>query len=107
MVIDPEDREQVKRLLRAYFLLGDFAASVQPEEVESMQAALREFANPKPPKPDEPTGLGAVGEDAEGGKWVHVESRTGWWWRNSAGETCRWPDVDAVRELSAGVEVES
>jgi len=54
VVIDPEDREQVKRLALAYcktFAAGDSivdrALSVCADQ---MQTALREFADPKPPK---------------------------------------------------------
>jgi hypothetical protein len=60
VVIDPEDREQVDRLVRSYHNQNLFSV------VDDMQAALREFADPKPPKPAEPTGLGAVVEDADG-----------------------------------------
>lgn len=67
--------------------------------------ALRYFADPKPPKPDEPTGLGAVVEDAEGGKWVRIVSSAGWWWRsNRTSRNLRWSAVDAVRVLSEGVQ---
>ena len=101
VVIDPEDREQVERLELIY-LSDEHDECI--DTVECMQAALREFANPKPPKPEEPTGLGAVVEDDEGSKWVRVESRTGWWWRNSDGGTRRWDDIDAVRVLGEGVQ---
>ena len=50
-VIDPEDRQQVGRLVALCNFL--------PRVIE-MQAALREFANPTPPRPDEPGTWGVV-----------------------------------------------
>ncbi|GAA2007866.1 hypothetical protein [Nocardioides kribbensis] len=56
VVIDPEDREQVERLLSAYWVErnpedpGD--ARRYPGYVSDLQAALREFANPTPLKPE-------------------------------------------------------
>lgn len=75
-MISPEDREAVERLLSAYL---DNAGGVRPYDhpphfIDSMQAALREFANPKPPKPDEPQGLGARATDRGGLEWA---ARTG------------------------------
>lgn len=64
VVIDPEDREQVERLVRAYLDCGDGIAELSTEPWSlpgmRMRQSLREFANPTPPKPPEPTGLGAV-----------------------------------------------
>jgi hypothetical protein len=97
VVIDPEDREQ------AMLLYGLYYRNMPGPGVDQMQAALREFANPKPPKPEEPTGFGAVAEDAEGEWWVRITVPTGAWWRNSRGLTRVWRDIDAVRVLSEGV----
>jgi len=63
VVIDPEDPEALDRLWR----LHDTALDAYPLRVVNRRelafaAALREFADPKPPKPEEPTGLGAVVE---------------------------------------------
>src|SRR5690348_2045025 len=69
-VIDPGDREAVRRVLK---LFGQQFTAWTPEldsNVTKLQAALREFANPTPPKPEEPTGLGAVVEDRDGIRWV-------------------------------------
>jgi hypothetical protein len=57
-----------------------------------------------PPKPAEPTGLGAVVEDAEGRRWVFTGDRdaVGSWWL-CADDPSRWPDIAAVRVLSEGV----
>jgi hypothetical protein len=59
-VIDPEDREQVKEIVRL---------SALPIAWTALRDALREFASPTPPKPDEPQGLGAVVRDDEGDLW--------------------------------------
>jgi hypothetical protein len=51
VVIDPEDREQVERLYRAiYRAFGDDPSDYSPDDERDMQAALREFADPKPPR---------------------------------------------------------
>lgn len=100
VVIDPEDREQVERLH------GLYLAARETTSKGDLQVALREFANPTPPKPDEPTGLGAVVEDAEGERYVRHgsasldESVT---WCNSTGAGRSWERVNAVRVLSEGV----
>lgn len=74
-VIDFEDREQAERLVqalkRAYW--GDDASKVSSSLVNAMQAALREFADPKPPRPEEPVAVGALVTDHDGEMWVrHV-----------------------------------
>lgn len=57
------------------------------------------------PKPDEPTGLGAVVEDVEGQFWVR--DQRGWWigGEQSIGRrsTPHWHVVNAVKVLSEGV----
>lgn len=70
----------------------------------AMQAALREFADPKQPRPEEPTGLGAVVEDDKGNVYVRHPA-TG----NEANAWCDpigcgrpWSRVNAVRVLSEG-----
>ena len=102
VVIDPEDAEQVQRLWDIYIEQND----VHPT-MGGLPAALREFAAPTPPKPDEPQGLGAVVEDAEGALFVRtvlpVEDadvlNKPW----SNGPVRRhWQVVDAVRVLSHG-----
>lgn len=110
-VISPEDREQVERLAQAY--LDKFGGGHPAEAIaDQMQAALREFANPKPPKPDEPTGLGAVVEDADGVLWVRTDHRISTSHRNpwirqdatgTGSDKRHWLGVDAVRVLSEGV----
>ena len=109
VVIDPEDREQVKRLTEMYRSV-DNSIGWGP-----LQAALREFADPKPPKPEEPTGLGAVVEDVVGVRWVRTESKPnigGTVWTSAfhvtladKAELREYVDIDAVKVLSEGVTV--
>lgn len=118
VVIDPEDREQVERLVGGLMNVNFW--SVIPAEAEGithrtgqMQAALREFADPRPPKLEEPTDLGAVVEDEEGVLWVRAgdshggrlsdnwrrvvtQGDDGWW--------SEWRNIAAVRVLSEGVQ---
>lgn len=64
--IDPADREQIDRLRDLLPIDWNLYQPDDPdlgqEASDAIQAALREFADPKPPKPDEPLGLGAVVE---------------------------------------------
>lgn len=120
VVIDPEDYGQAQRLRD----LIDAAESATMDDfgmdedgcrlwaVNAVRIALREFANPTPPKPEEPTGLGAVVEDAEGRKWMRAGTDPGDCWRR-AGIRCstdgiagwtQYADIAAVRVLSEGVQ---
>lgn len=104
VVIDPEDAEQVERLWRAWTTLAPDHRLAQ----DCMQAALREFARPTP-RIEEPQGLGAVVEDAEGDLWIRVvPAQLKYAWRpsgttSSYEDTRYWPKVNAVRVLSHGV----
>ena len=115
VVIDPEDREQVERLLLGY---AGWKGSdkVDDNYVYDMQAALREFASPTPPRPEEPQGLGAVVEDEEGARWIKIDLHSNcndwvdlgahkWTPTNGERETIRhhYRDITAVRVLSEGV----
>jgi hypothetical protein len=111
VVIDPEDREQVERLYGLMWSVGTVShergrltEAEQREDADDLQAALREFANPKPA---EPTGLGAVVEDEAGLRWVHYLGRVGWKWCGSGPNhdgVRDYADIDAVRVLSEGVQ---
>jgi hypothetical protein len=100
VVIDPEDAEQVERLASALFDVCAYSATHSPIK---LAAALREFARPTPPRPEEPTGLGAVVEDAEGKRWVRsvVTPARPWYTRNKSKP---WDEIVAVRVLSEGVQ---
>lgn len=147
VVIDPEDREQVERLLATYHD-WKWARERSEASINDMQAALREFANhaesepeplpdglvlskdgdllnwrgenyvrqkvspPTPPKPDEPTGLGAVVEDAMGRRWVRVLHgpahpglipSEGPWKIERFTVRELWDGIDVARVLSEGV----
>jgi hypothetical protein len=117
VVIDPEDRAAVERLRD----LWDAAHEVQEGRAPSpahkgnrgncLQAALREFANPTPPKPEEPLGRYAVVIDADNREWVR--GHDGQWHlshpalkRKPYSEFVQrsWGRIDAVRVLSEGVQ---
>ncbi len=104
VTIDYEDREQVERIV-AILHDGDpwFGGGPnQPTHTSLLQKALREFADPKPPKPVEPLGLGAVIEDDEGDYWVRLETGT-WAYQSNAGGGVKWRELHVVRVLSEGV----
>jgi hypothetical protein len=88
VVIDPEDREQVERLARDHHASGHIAAWGAMHEntraglVDEMQAALREFANPKPPCGASLT-LGKAGalyrcSEVEGHDGPHLDGTCTW-----------------------------
>jgi hypothetical protein len=70
----------------------------KPGDVDDMQAALREFANPRDPKPDEPQGLGAVVQREDGIRWVRGER--GWTNLDAQGRFLNWSNWSEVNELS-------
>lgn len=107
-LIDPEDREQVERL---WDLFRDTA---DDDARDGMQAALREFANPTPPKPEEPTGLYARIKDGKGGTWVRTAEQASVWRRESQNlsgqrylipqDGCEnYANIDVAEVLSEGV----
>jgi hypothetical protein len=107
VVIDPEDREQVAEVVRA--IRGERRVSSSSLAVENAQKGLRSLL--APPKPPEPTGLGAVVEDARGCVWVRAgndETPGKDPWRGTSGEHIGWWSpwgrIDAVRVLSEGVQ---
>ncbi len=110
VVIDAEDREQVERLA---MLLVREKATLSDRGVwhSGLAAALREFASPTPPKPDEPLGLGAVVEDTKGEKWIRVNIEADlprpWAAQGNVGGNmsgwCAYADIKVVRVLSQGV----
>ena len=95
-VIDPEDGEQVERLMTHYA-----GSPLMDDEVPDMQRALREFADPKPPKPEEPTVFAAVVLDADDVQWSR---RADGHWNSATGDIRRWDEFSAVHVLSEGVQ---
>jgi len=108
IVIDPEDREQVERLSH-YIAAAECGDGMAP--LDAVQAALREFADPKPPKPAEPTGLGAVVECSDGRVFVvdhvHSDGTPRWYGPDVPGGDAysrpAWSTIPAVKVLSEGV----
>lgn len=95
VLIDPDNREQVERLVAA-----SWPHAAQNRMVDALQVGLRSLLTP--PKPPEPQGLGAVVEDADGVLWVrHQTTGGGGWYVN--GVTRTWDRISAVRVLSEGV----
>lgn len=68
---------------------------------DALATALREFADPHPPKPEEPQGLGAVVEDSKGDTWVRIHTGAVPW-AHAGRFPQRWADIDVVRVLSEG-----
>lgn len=112
VVIDPENRDQVEQFARAYEAtwVDGYKSSESTIDivVRQMQSALRSLATD--PKPEEPRGLGAVVEDADGVLWVRCSPDR---FRACSGEARglyqRYAGADerdriaAVRVLSQGV----
>lgn len=96
VVIDPENREQVKRLTDAY--LAQFGFAFADHRTDAMQAALRSLITP--PRPPEPMGLGAVVVNDQGREFVRMHDG---WWRGDEPCSLNWAAVHAVRVLSEGV----
>lgn len=87
-VIDPEDEADVQRLGDALEATADRMGALD------IAAALREFANPKPPKPDEPTGWGAVVVDDEGAKCARTSLSPEHPWRKEGWTAyLTWRDI--------------
>lgn len=110
VVIVPEDAEQVERLAVLLWPHYDKVESARHRKAEITAAALREFATPAPPKPEEPQGLGAVVEDADGRRFVrwcgvsHISEADDWKAQGSlSSAVVAWSQISAVRVLSAGV----
>lgn len=111
-VVDTEDRREIQRLLIAFCRAANLTVGTI-SGTDAMQAALREYANPKPPRPAEPQGLGAVVEDEDGTLWFRMAYENQTWpgevWQEQYGDADRWSKWDsvaAVRVLSPGVEVD-
>lgn len=87
---------------------GEFATGVL-----RIADALRAVESRKPPKLDEPLGLGAVVRDTKGDHWVRTDHGRLVWSNgrfgamNADGDEkvtlCAWADIDAVEVLSEGV----
>lgn len=114
VVIDPDDGPVLDRLAARIRLEGggtpysNLTAKSAARDVAALQAALRSLL--EPPKPPEPTGLGAVVEDAKGDRWVRYKAAGVKPWRinlpgvGATEDYCHYyADIDVVRVLSEGV----
>ena len=104
VVIDAEDRRQVEQLEAAVREANGWNMLHHERRTAALQAALREFADPKPPRPEEPTGLGAVVEATHGNYFVRSERNPDRPWDRRGGGVCSygWGEIDAVRVISEG-----
>jgi hypothetical protein len=100
VVLDPEARDAVERLVG---ILREHGGQGSASVVDRYVLALREFANPTPPRPDEPQGLGAVVEDETGHRWTRFSSEGIYPWLRNGGGNKNWSEIAAVRVLSPGV----
>ena len=108
VVIDPEDREQVERLAECYLSNVGLAIGL-PLASKRIAHALREFADPKPPKPEEPLGLGAIVLDVKGDRWANLIDTTisrhdqHWMSVRNPKLWSDYADINVVEVLSEGV----
>jgi hypothetical protein len=100
LVIDIQDTEQIERLDAIYQRVLDTSPRFHGL-AQVMATALREFANPTTPRPDEPTGKFAEVQNAEG--MVYYRSPAGTWLRQSDNLERPWDHIDAVKVLSEGI----
>lgn len=100
VVIDPEDREQVERLVRAFWDHG----TDDCDDPQAMADGLRSMV--EPPKPPEPTGAYAAVVDKHGSEFVRLGDGPAPWMHNgspSNRDTYAWSGIAAVTVLSEGV----
>jgi hypothetical protein len=114
VVIDPEDREQVERFREIASRWADqvpYSDMREPgdmDHTDAMQAALREFADPKP-RIEEPTGLGAVVVEAGARRftrWAPVGHPRPWALETADDRLVvahAWDDLAVSEILSPGV----
>lgn len=104
IVIDPEDREQVEGLVEAFRSQPAWYSATKRQVVDDMQAALRSLV--APPKPDEPTGLGAVVYG-----WAYTDTLRPFVrcasknapWMDDGGNGHNWSEIDLERVETEGV----
>jgi len=106
VVLDPEDRDQMIALHETFSRAVGVTWHGWPQ-VPVLRDVLTRYAEAqtKPTKPPEPTGLGAVVEDADGEVWVRFKTAEIRPWRRNypAAPGTFFRDIDAVKVLSDGV----
>jgi hypothetical protein len=107
LVIDVDDDEQMARLARCYLDANAGVANTASMVKIRLVNALREFARPEPPKPEEPKLRWARVLDDKGREWCRTEWDDGLNkpWQHE-GIHAHWQAVDVVRILSPGVSPE-
>jgi hypothetical protein len=110
VVLDPKSSDDVDALADAMAAAGDSFGWASRS-----RAALRSLvAPPVPPKPAEPTGLGAVVVDAKGSRWIRIDTHQDCndWTAvgapknpdpDASGVRWEYAAIDAVAVLSEGV----
>ena len=108
VVLDPESDDDIDRLAALISQCGPYMGVFRRG---ALQAALREFASPTPPKPDEPTNRWSVVVDRAGDQWVRAlgpDFIYGWshagGFPDNVGGWTAYQEIDAVKVLSSGVE---
>lgn len=94
VVIDTRDADQIDALWDA--LKDGLALRSRANLADALDAFIA------PPKPDEPTGLGAVVEDTNGEVWIRA-ARIAHGWHRPMGTWCTYSEIAAVKVLSEGV----
>ncbi len=103
--LDADEARRTAHLLRKV----DGSTTLPYDDHDRMQALARQIeAQTRPPKPPEPTGLGAVVKDRNGDRWVRCRKQSrglfGVVWENERScQHSHWGGLDAVEVLSEGV----
>jgi hypothetical protein len=108
LIIDPDDQEQMERFARLHDEAWQRVRDRNPSRVgtptwEIVAEQFRLFKDPNyRAQLDEPEGIGAVVEDANGDLWVRL-NETHWYSTASPNNNQTWGELDARKLLSEGV----
>lgn len=102
VVVDSVDRDQMDLMADMFSAVRDPLRDVS----WTLAQVFRAMANPVV-KPEEPTGLGAVVEDADGTTWVRADNASGHPFVGDLPNVSQvwrhWEQIDAVKVLSDGI----